>query len=214
MVVIGDLVRDVHQLAFQQRRAVWIESDRTPFWCVGSAVLVDALPRFPSQVEAWETGVAGFQAFDHPEPLEVVIEAPMSCHEGVQGVFPRVAERRMPNVMREGHHLHQILIELERPGDRTGNLGHLERVRQPRAVMIAFMVHEHLCFILQTTKRGGVDDAVTIPSVDRPEGIFRLGVSSAPRVATFHGIGSEPLLLTLFQRFPEDPSSHHVQRTA
>ena len=47
-------------------------------------------------------------------------------------------------------------------GDRAGDLGHLDGMSQPGAVVVAFVVDEHLGLVFQAPKCCGVNDAVTI----------------------------------------------------
>src|SRR5690606_16015850 len=47
-------------------------------------------------------------------------------------------------------------------GERAGDLRHLDRVRQPRAVMVAVLGDEDLRLVLQPPEGGRVDDAVAV----------------------------------------------------
>src|SRR6516225_9353443 len=73
-----------------------------------------------------------------------------------------MTEWRMAEVVAQRAGFGQVLVEAERAGKRARDLGHFERVRQSRAVMIAFVEHEHLGFVSEPTERGRMDDAVAI----------------------------------------------------
>jgi hypothetical protein len=90
-------------------------------------------------------------------------------------------------VVRQGDGLGQILVEVQRTRDRAGDLGHLQAVGQPRAEVIALMVHEHLGLVFETPEGGGVDDAIAVPL----KFIARLGrvLRDAPSAGNRHGDG-------------------------
>ena len=83
-----------------------------------------------------------------------------------------MAKRRMAEVMRQRQRFREILVETELPGQRAGDLRHFERMGQPGAVMIAFVEHEDLGFVLQAAKRGGMDHPVAI-APERAAGLAR-----------------------------------------
>src|SRR5262245_65807591 len=57
--------------------------------------------------------------------------------ELVKRLLPRVAERRVPEVVPKPDRLDEVLVEPQRPRDPARDPGRLERVRQPRAVGVA-----------------------------------------------------------------------------
>ena len=71
----------------------------------------------------------------------------------VQFPLPRVAKRRMAEVVAERNRLCQILVHAQCLCNRSGILGNLKRMRQPRAVMVAFRGKEYLCLPFQPAKR-------------------------------------------------------------
>ena len=81
---------------------------------------------------------------------------------GVLCFFACVTERRMAEIMRQGQCFREILIQAERPADRTRDLRHFQAVREARAIVIALVVDEHLCLILQPAKGGRMDDPIAI----------------------------------------------------
>ena len=88
----------------------------------------------------------------------------MRLQAGIQRPLPGMAERGMAEVMRQRQRLGEVFIQPELAGQRAGDLGHLQRMGQPGAVMIALMEHEDLGFVLQPAERGGMDDPVAIPA--------------------------------------------------
>ena len=68
----------------------------------------------------------------------------------------------MAEIVGERQRLGQILVEAERAGERARDLGHLERMGEPRAVMVAFVEHEDLGLVLEAAERGRMDDAVAV----------------------------------------------------
>jgi len=161
------------RVTFGKNAAVAIPPDRRPA-AVGqrAVVLDDALQRFPGQIEPVEFGIAMLQRGDDAQGLGVVIEPAMGLQAGIQRPLAGVAERRMAEVMGQGQGLREILIEAELPGQRTGDLRHFERVAQAGAVMIAFVEHEYLGFVLQAAKCGGMDHPVAI-APERAAGLAR-----------------------------------------
>src|SRR5262249_46547662 len=104
-----------------------------------AVVLDEALERLPGQVEAVEGGVAALEPGDDPQRLGIVVEAAMLGEHLIERALPRMAERRMAEIVRQRQGLGEILVEAERARQRAGNLRHLQRVRQPGAVMIPFV---------------------------------------------------------------------------
>ena len=131
------------------------------------AMLEDALPGFKREIEAVVGGVSLFQAIDHPQTLQVVLKPTKRLHAFVERILPRMTKRGMPQIMRQRDGLHQILIDLKRPGNGTPQLGNLQGMRQPRTKKVTFMVQEHLRLVDKAPERGGVNDAVAIPLVVR-----------------------------------------------
>ena len=58
-----------------------------------------------------------------------------------------------PTSWPEPDRLRQVLVEPQRPRDRARDLRRLERVREPRAVVVALRRHEHLRLVLEPPER-------------------------------------------------------------
>ena len=80
---------------------------------VERTVLEDALSRFERQVEPVEAAVAFLEQVDDAQRLQVVLEAAVLAHAFVERVLARVAERRVPEVVRERDGLAELLVQAE-----------------------------------------------------------------------------------------------------
>ena len=152
----------------------------------------------PSSVAGWaeRPGVADDAVADRlgeVEPAPVALErvddaqrvlvvakagAEALAQAAVQGVLADVAERRVAEVVAEPDGLAQVLVERQRAGHGPRDLGHLERVGQPRAVVVAGGRHEHLGLVLEAAKRLAVDDPVAVALKRRAQAAVGLGVAA------------------------------------
>src|SRR5581483_6290832 len=104
------------------------------------------------------------EALRNTERVLVVPEAtaePLG-KRGVERLLARVSERRMAHVVSKADRLDEILVEAQGARDDAGDARRLERVRHPRAVVIADGIDEDLCLPLQPAKRFRVHDAVAV----------------------------------------------------
>ena len=76
----------------------------------------------------------------------------------------------------------------ERAGHAAADLRHLDRVRQPVAVVVALVVDEDLRLVFEPAEGGRVDDAVAVALEGRPVGVFGLGMLAPAAVAAGHGV--------------------------
>src|SRR5262249_20717186 len=97
----------------------------------------------------------------------------------IKGMFARVAERRMTQVMGQRADLRQILVQLQGTRDRARKLGHFQRVRQPRPVVIALMKDKDLRLVRETAKGGRMNDAITIAAKRAAPAALRLSIKPA-----------------------------------
>ena len=86
---------------------------------------------------------------DDLQRLGVVVEPAPGRHQRLQRLLAGMAERRMPEVVRQRHRLGQLLVQPEHPRHRARHLRHLDRVGQPRAVVVALVLDEDLGLVLQ-----------------------------------------------------------------
>ena len=144
-----------------------------------AVVLDQALQRLPGEIEAVEAGVAALEIGDDAQRLRIVVEAAVILDAGVERALAGVAERRMAEIVRQRQSLGEVLVEAERAGQRPGDLDHFQRVGQPGAVMVAFVVDEDLRLVRQAPERGGMDDAVAIAAEIVARAAVRLGKAPA-----------------------------------
>jgi hypothetical protein len=121
---------------------------------------------------------------DHPQRVVVVAEAhPVVLLEaGVEHLLADVTERRVAEVVAQHDRLRQVLVEGQGASDRPRDPGHLEGVREARAVVVALRRDEHLCLVLQPPERLRVDDPIAIALERRAQRRVRLGDRPLRRV--------------------------------
>ena len=74
-----------------------------------------------------------------------------------------VAERdALAQVVTQHNGLDQIFIAAQGTRNRASNLGHLQRVGEPRAIIIAFVIDKNLRFIFETSESGCMQDTVSV----------------------------------------------------
>ncbi len=113
------------------------------------------------------------------------------AHAGVEFVLTGMAERRMPQVVRQRDGFGQVFGQPQAARQRARDLGDFQAVGQAGAEQVAFMVHEDLGFVFQAPERAGMDDAIAVALEFRP--IFRrgLGVGPPARLRRVGCIGSQ-----------------------
>ena len=104
-----------------------------------AVVLDQAFERFPGQVEPVEGRIAPLEPGDHAEALGIVVEAAAPGHRRIERPLAGMPEGRMAEIVSERQRLGQVLVEAEGAGQRPGDLGNLDRMGQPRAVVVAFV---------------------------------------------------------------------------
>ena len=92
-----------------------------------------------------------------------------------------------PSVVAEPDRLGEILVQPQRPRDDARDAGRLERVRHPRAVVVARGVDEDLRLALQAAERLRVQDPVAVALERRPHAALVLGPLAAARLVRAHG---------------------------
>ncbi len=108
-------------------------------------------------------GVAVLQPGDDADRLHVVVEPTPLGHLVVQHALAGMAERGVAQIVRQRHRLGEIFVQRQRPGDGAGHLADFQRMGQAGAVMLAFVVQEHLGLVLQAAEGRRVHDTVSIP---------------------------------------------------
>ena len=98
----------------------------------------------------------------------------------VEDLLADVSERSVADIVAQRRRLHEVLVEPERPRERTGDLRHLQGVRQPRNEVIADGRDKHLGLVLEAAKRVGVDDAIAVALELGAQVVRRLGGRADP----------------------------------
>jgi hypothetical protein len=193
VVVVGHVVRDRRHLRLGARMGVELEVmdgvvfGKRPGQLSGHGavapkgrsrpvMLGEPLERLPRQVQPVEFGVMPFEPGHDPDRLGVVVEAAMGRHEPRERVLAGMAEGRVAEIVGERERLGQFRVEPERASDRARDLRHLDRMGEPRAVVVALVLDEHLRLVLEPPEGRGMDDPVTVALEARPEGALLLGV--------------------------------------
>src|SRR3989442_12733160 len=103
----------------------------------------------------------------------------------------------MPEIVAEPDRLDEILVQPERAGHRARDAGRLERVGEPRPVVVAGRVDEDLRLVHEAPEGLGVHDPVAVALERRPHRAPRLLLDrAAPRLVRTYGQRREgPLLL-------------------
>ena len=99
-----------------------------------------------------------------------------------------MTERRMAQVVRQRQRFDQVFIQPQRAGNRAGNRRHLERVRQPRAMVVAHLAGEDLRLLAQPAKGGAVQNAVAIALIRAAIGMRGFRIPSARRIGAVHRV--------------------------
>ena len=89
----------------------------------------------------------------------------------------------MSQIVSVGHGLGQVLVEVQRPRDGAGNLGHFHRVGQSGYVVVAGWGNKHLGFVFQSSECFGVNNPVPVPLVLGAQGTG--GLLSGPASRAF-----------------------------
>ena len=144
-------------------------------------MLQNALTRFKAQVQPAVAGVALFQGIYHAQALQIVLKATVILHAGIERILPRMAKWRVAQVMRQADGLGQVLVDAQCTRNGAPQLRHLNRMGEPSAKQIAFMVQKNLGLVHQSAKRRGVHDAITITLelAARRRGILRVNAAFA-----------------------------------
>lgn len=105
-----------------------------------SMVFDGAFQCFPGEVEAGKIRVMAFVFGDDAQRLDIMVESAVGFHNLAQAAFAGMAERRMPQIMRQSNGFAEFFIELEAFAQSAGDLGDLNAVGKPGAVVFALMI--------------------------------------------------------------------------
>ena len=159
------------------------------------AVVLDrALQRLPGEVQPVELGIALLELGEDAQGLGVVVEAAIAASSRAcsasspawpNGVWPRSwASATASPRSSSSRSVRQM---------RARDLRHLERMGEPRAVVIALVIDEDLRLVLQPAERRRMDDAVAVALERAARRRLRLGVQAAAALPRQGGIGRQRL---------------------
>ena len=134
---------------------------------IGGVMLGQAFAHFPRQIQAGKIRIFLLQFLDDAQAVAVVLEAAVAFHQARQHRFALVAERRMAEVVRQRDGFGQVGVQPQRAGDVARDGGDFNRVRQPRAEMVAGAVEKNLRLVFEPAEGARMDDAVAVALVMR-----------------------------------------------
>ena len=126
---------------------------------------------------------------------------PALAQAGVQHRLAGMAERRVAEVMAQADRLGEVLVQPQRAGDVARDPARLERVREPRPVVVALRRDEDLRLVLQPPERLRVDDPVAVALEGRP--VVRIGLGLVPHGGVRAGRERREALLLPLDPLPE-----------
>ena len=205
--VVGNLVSQIAQLrlqaglgAIQKTPPDAVRLQRLQLFGIGAgAMFENAFARLKRQVQAVKGRVPLFKRIHHAQALQVVLKAAMFGHTFVKRILARVPKGRVPQVMGQRNGLNQIFVQPQRARHGATQLRHLQRVCEPRAKQVAFMVQKNLRFVHQPPKRGGVDDAVAVALKVGARGRGLFGIAAATRMRGVTGVAGQRHFLRVNQ---------------
>ena len=100
-----------------------------------------------------------------------------------------MAKRRVSEIVRQRQGLRQIFVEAEGAGDRAGDLRDFEAVGQAGPVMVALVIDEDLCLVLEAPEGARMDDAVAVALKRRAHLVLGLRVEATATVFRVRRIG-------------------------
>ena len=140
----------------------------------------------------------------------VVFEPAVASHAFGQHRFALVTKRRMAQVVRKRDRLGQIRVQPERAGDVARDGGDFDRMRQPRAQMVAGAVEKNLRLVFEAAEGARMDDAVAVALKFGAIGVTRFTVQPAARFARFLSNRRERYTLPFLHLFARLPFCAHV----
>ena len=158
----------------------------------------DAVAHFPREVQPLAIVL---EHVDDAQALLIVIEP--AGNELVEHALARMSERRVAEVVAERDRFGELLVQLQHLRDRPRDLRDLERVRQPRAVVIAGRREEYLRLVLEPAERLRVHDAIAIALKRRAHVIFRLLAQPPARVGALGRLRRQNLPLARLEMFTD-----------
>ena len=138
---------------------------------------------------------------DLHDALSLHVVGESAGHDLIQSAFAVVPERSMPEVVPERDSLGEIFVQPERACNSAGDLADLQRVREPRAVVVGVRDKEHLRLVLQPAERPAVDYPVPVALEVRADIVRSLRKLAAAGVGCLAGKFAEDKSLVLHDTF-------------
>jgi hypothetical protein len=173
-------------------------------------MLDDSLAHLEAQVESAKIRIANLDPIDGAQALRVVIEAAVRRHQLVENFLSRMAERCMPEIVRERHRFGEFLVEAECARHSARDLRGFQRMRQASAVVIALVIHEDLGFVFEAAKCGRMNDAVAIARKDGAHRMLGFGKSAPATGPRRHRIRRQHARRYLLELLPRP--QHYLQQ--
>ena len=192
--VVGDFIGHIDQLRLQ--RGLQIQQVFPQFLVALPVILPrmldDPLPYLEGQVQAGKCDVSFLQLLHDSQGVQVVVETlPVGLHQTVKQGFPRMAERRMAQVVNQRQGFHQVGIQPQSQRHGAADLCDFERMRQAVAKMVGVAAGENLRLVFEAPKGTCMDDAVPVPFKVIPVGVGRLPIPAAAALLHPHGIAGQ-----------------------
>ena len=70
----------------------------------------NTLARFEAQIESIKSGIMVLEYVYYAQRLQVVLEATVILHTGIERILPGVAEGRVAEIVSERYSFHQVFI--------------------------------------------------------------------------------------------------------
>ena len=137
------------------------------------------------------------QLVDHPQAVQIVLEAAVGGHALPERCLAGVAEGRMSHVVDQGDRLGQVFVDPEEASGRAGNLGRFQRMGEAGPVVVALVVDEDLRLILQLAEGAAVDDPVAVALIGGTQVVLDFRRGAPARIRCFAGVRGEEVALAL-----------------
>jgi hypothetical protein len=114
--------------------------------------------------------------------MQIVIEPlAKALHLSIEFFFSGMGKRRVPDVVSKGERFREFLVQTEGNSQGPGYLNDFDCMGEPVPEVVVETRSENLCFILQATKRTGMDDTVAVPLEFVPVWMRQFGIAPALR---------------------------------
>jgi hypothetical protein len=94
--------------------------------------------------------------------MSIVIESPRIGEAGIERLFSAMSERRMAEVVSQAQCLCQVLVQPQRAGHSTADLGYLDGMGEADPKMIPVRRNEDLSFVPESAESDRMDDTVPV----------------------------------------------------